>query len=772
MDRKCVHLQHLKETYAAYVKVWGVVLAVILVVLLCVCWGRVTSRGFNKHYTNDILPNKRSVKHINVTEQNHKDHKILSQRYHNNDNIHKQIVQSLKVENIRSNSRHYSKYPHEAGSKRNAKLGREMAKLWKQYGFDKTEIFEYILLLSFPEKPAEIHLMEKSRLLHTLLVANEPAFGASEKKGKPVYPFFAFTVSADITAEVVFCNYGLTEDYDELENLNVDLKNKLFLLKEDISANRNDLLAKAAKYGAVGVIFYPEPTDFTHPGEEYPAGWMLNNFGTIRRSAGYIADFRGDILSNGYPSKEHYHRAKTSGIKGVQHKLPSQPISAFTAAKLFNFMNDNSKKLPKRFRGGLNMTYVLQSGKNRKIRIKISNKLKDKKSLVVCGSLFGSIEPDRYVIIGNHRDAWGYGAADPVSGSAVMTEIVRVLGRYKNVAKYRPRRSIMACSWGAEEFGLLGSTEWADENLKFISEKVIAYLNVDTAIEGNYTIKLKSLDHMAKSMFEATKKVLTPGNPNITLFQDMCHKHAVLKNMTIDLKHPEYRSLGEVSDTLPFSEIHGTGVCDYRYVYNQLEFPELKEKYSLYHTIYDNYDWMNKFIDPTYSYHRTLGQLWLTHALMLSDRAIIPFDLKTYVRQMDKHFDRLHQNYKVLLRRNNVSFEFAKSRIKKLLLQVTYFEQTINKLNHHKLNFIKVRAINDVIMNFARQFMVRSNIGVQTLKQVYATSTKFNGIRFAINKQPGDNWNNVRKEVTALVWCVDMATKSLDLSELQLEEED
>lgn len=433
-------------------------------------------------------------------------------------------------------------------------------------------------------------------------------------------------------------------------------------------------------------------------------------------------------------------------------------------------MDDYSIPFPDRFQGGVNSTYALQTSTNKTITLSIDNKFEDKTTLVVCGTLFGVTEPDRYIMIGNHRDAWTYGAADPVSGSSVMSELVRVLGQYRKSDKFRPRRSIMACSWGAEEVGMLGSIEWAEENTQFISQKVIAYINIDMAVEGNYTMQIKSLDHMARSIFDAAKQIKSPDNSSMTLFQEICKKQAILKNLTKDLEQPDYSPIGTESDSMIFVQRYGIGVSDYRYIYNGLEYPMLETHNGQYHTLYDNFDWMSRFVDPTFKYHLTLGKLWLMHTLILADSAIIPLDIKTYCEQLQKNFFELEKKYASLFRQYNISTQYARERIANLVFQVTRFAKIMNSVNLDKLSFVQVRAINDIIMNFGHQFMLRRNAGDRTLKQVYATFMRFPGIVNAVTKDPGEKYDNVHREITNVMWCVDLAASSLDLSELGLDE--
>ena len=208
--------------------------------------------------------------------------------------LHGEVADSICAEKIRQNSQHYSALPHPPGSLRNEKLAREMAEQWKTFGFDKTELFKYKVLLSYPKRPARITLRRDNKIIERLRVVNEPAFGKSEHNGKPVYPFNAFSAPGKVTGSVAFVNYGTSEDYDLLQTLGVKLEGKIFLIRYGTPHPRSKLIGDAERQGAIGVVFYSDPADYTDPGEEYPKGWMLNKYGVQR---GSIYEMYGEALS-------------------------------------------------------------------------------------------------------------------------------------------------------------------------------------------------------------------------------------------------------------------------------------------------------------------------------------------------------------------------------------------------------------------------------------------------------------------------------------------
>lgn len=248
----------------------------------------------------------------------------------------------------------------------------------------------------------------------------------------------------------------------------------------------------------------------------------------------------------------------------------------------------------------------------------------------------------------------------------------------------------------------------------------------------------------------------------------MQEKQAQMKGKSKKLETPGYSSPGLMSDNVAFSNTHGKAASDYRYTFNQLDFPNL-DHVGEYHTRYDSFDWMARFVDPDFRYHLVLGRLCLSHVLILLDSELVPFNLKRYVARMKSNFQQLGKDFHSKFTSYNISLKYVDKKLALMLEEVTRFEKTIRKLDFQKIGFDKLRAINDILMSFGQQFLLKSEI--RFLNQVYNTMNTFQGIQTAIQEDPGENWNNVRKELTYFMWCIDMARRSLDLSELRLHDD-
>ena len=680
---------------------------------------------------------------------------------------YKSILGEMKTKNIKENLRYFTEYPHHPGSKRNTELAEYIADRWKKSGFDKTEIFRYNIYMSFPKSPGVISLRRNGKVKKKLIIKNEPPFDDSEKKGKLLYPFNAYSPKGSVTAEYIYGNYGRGSDFRTLRKLGIKISGKIMIFRYGKTA-RSSKVRRAEVYGAVGVIMFSDPIDSTYVGKEYPRGWMLNRYGVQR---GTINRLSGDALSLGYPSKPKYFRIKASKYSG-NPKIPSQPISYSTAYQILKFMKDDSKPLPTGFQGALNIKYVLSSGKGIKLTLKVSTELKTKESLTVCTSLYGSQEPDRYVMLGNHRDSWTYGAADPSSGTATMMEIVRSLGEVKRKTGWRPRRSIMACSWGAEEPGVLGSTEWADENHRFITENVAAYLNVDMAVEGNFTVRLKALNFVEKAIYRAAKLIRAPDKPQKTLYDDWLGKSSMLAKKRLS-KPPSVTPTGS-SDYKALWHTYGTTIADLRYEFSRKDYPMLSAN-GHYHTRYESFGWMSKHVDPKFIYHLAIGKLWAGISLVIADSTIIPFQLVTYTNQVKYYLNHFEISYESSLKSHQISLRFAKERLNALIEKAKLFHNYINRLDHSRVNPYELRSINNKLMNFERNFLLtdisRNKSGRHVIYSPARNAlkeTKFPGISEAIyfaSKRGQTNWDEVSKQITLVIWCFDTANRSLNFDE-------
>ena len=308
----------------------------------------------------------------------------------------------------------------------------------------------------------------------------------------------------------MYVNYGRIEDVQRLRELNVDLTGKIAISRYG-RIFRGNKVKNCQDAGAIGVIMFSDPADVapygTDPKDVYPNTMFLPPSGIQRGTAFPLGG--GEPLSPGWPSVEGSYRNPINDTEFP--KIPSQPIGYGDAKELLAVMGGDN--VPDEWRGQIpNTTYKLGPGFDQdhqgwKVNLVVNNYLKDTKSDNIIGVIQGSEEPDRYVIIGNHRDAWGYGAIDPGSGTAALMEIAKTLGE-KLKAGWRPRRTIILASWTAEESGLFGSSEWVTEKVHKLRSRAVSYLNMDICVSGDFLAGFAStlLKEVFKNAMRSTEK--------------------------------------------------------------------------------------------------------------------------------------------------------------------------------------------------------------------------------------------------------------------------
>jgi N-acetylated-alpha-linked acidic dipeptidase len=531
-----------------------------------------------------------------------------------------------KPDSAREHLRQLTKEPHVTGTPEDYQTALYVRDRLREYGI-AAELKEYQVLLPFPRTPSTLELVAPRRLrlaLQEAVIPEDPS--SSNKKIIPL--FNGYSASGDVTAPLVYVNYGLPDDYAALKKLNVDVKGKIVIVRYGHSF-RGVKAKTAEENGAIGCIIYSDPADDGYvQGDVYPKGPWRPETSAQRGSVQYLFIHPGDPLTPGAPAIPGTPRLKQSEATNLT-KLPVQPISYGDARKLLEPLRGPVR--PAGFQGGLPFAYHVGGTMDVQVHLKTDMDFKTMTIWDVVGRIDGDAEPDRWVVLGNHRDAWTFGAVDPNSGTASMLELARGFGDLLKQG-WKPRRTIILCSWDGEEQGLLGSTEWAEDNAAQLKEKAIAYLNVDVAVSGpNYGAS--SVPTLWKLIRGATRDVRDPktGKSVYQAWQDKSHEASPDAELTdaaagTDTPIAEARiaALGSGSDYTPFLQHLGVTSLDMGF----------NGDYGVYHSAYDSFTWMSKFGDPTFVYHAAMAQLWGTIAMRLADSAGLQLDYGDYADQI------------------------------------------------------------------------------------------------------------------------------------------
>ena len=498
-----------------------------------------------------------------------------------------------------------------------------------------SEIKEYQVLLSFPRTPSIVELIgpRRERLqVRENVVPEDPT--SSSRKIVPLYN--GYSAAGDITAPLVYVNYGLPPDYEAVRKAGIDVKGKIVIARYGNSF-RGVKARVAEENGAIGLIIYSDPADdgFAQ-GDVYPKGpWRPESSGQ-RGSLLYMFVYPGDPLTPGTPSTPGTPRLTKEQATNIP-SIPVQPISYGDARRLLEPLRGELR--PKGFQGGLSFPYHLGGTNNVRVHLKTDIEFVTKTIWDVITRIDGDEEKDRWVVLGNHRDAWVFGAVDPNSGTAAMLELGRGLGQLVK-SNWKPRRAIILCSWDAEEHGLIGSTEWAEDNAAELKVKAVAYLNMDAAVSGP-NFSASSVPTLWKLIHEGAADVNDPksGKSVYAVWKERNHENLpeseVYDPSGNEKPWPEPRigPLGSGSDYTPFLQHLGVPSADMSF----------GGDYGVYHSAYDSFYWMEHFGDPTFRYHVAAAQIWGTVALRLAEANGLPLDYTDYARQLHEFVTETNQ---------------------------------------------------------------------------------------------------------------------------------
>ncbi|NXE52846.1 FOLH1 carboxypeptidase, partial [Casuarius casuarius] len=616
------------------------------------------------------------------------------------------FMAEMKAENIKQFLYNFTRLPHLAGTEENLRLAKQIQAEWKEFGLDSVQLAHYDVLLSYPDetKPNYISIIDEhgNEIFNTSLF--EPPPPGYEAARDVVPPYSAFSAQGMPEGELVYVNYGRTEDFFKLEReMGINCTGKIVIARYG-KIFRGNKVKNAELAGAKGVILYSDPADYCAPGvNPYPTGWNLPGGGAQR---GNVLNLNGagDPLTPGYPAKEYTYRLdKASGI-GLP-KIPVHPIGYHDAESLLRNMGGPAPP-DSSWKGSLNISYNIGPGfttnySTRSVKIHIHSNNKVTRIYNVIGTIRGTMEPDRYVILGGHRDSWVFGGIDPQSGAAVVHEIVRSFGKLKKEG-WRPRRTVLFASWDAEEFGLLGSTEWAEENAKILQARGVAYINADSSIEGNYTLRVDCTPLMYRLVYNLTKEIPSPdeGFEGKSLYESWYKKNPSREYKEV----PRINKLGSGNDFEVFFQ--RLGIASGRARYSKNWNVEKYSSYPVYHSVYETYEIVERFYDPTFKNHLTVAQVRGGLVFELANSVVLPFDCRDYAAAVSNYASiiyNLSKNYEEELSTYSVSFDALFSAVKSFTEVTAHFHESLQQLDIN--NLLAVRSLNDQLMFLERAFI-------------------------------------------------------------------
>ncbi len=503
--------------------------------------------------------------------------------------------------------------PHHVGSPYGLVNAHTMLGLYRSFGFDAhIETFQVM----FP-KP-------KTRVLE-LLGANGYKAGLAEPvitsdpssryANEALPPYNAYSKDGDVTAQLVYVNYGLPKDYEELDKRGISVKGKIVIARYGASW-RGVKPKVAAEHGAVGCILFSDPHDDGYgQGDMYPDGPWRNGYSVQRGSVSEMTLYPGDPLTPGIGATANAKRLRLQDAKTIT-KIPTLPLGAKDALPLIKALT--GEVAPADWRGGFPVTYHIGPSKA-KVHLKLAFVWKLVEARDVVAKLKGSELPNEWVIRGNHHDGWVCGAEDPLSGQVALLSEAKALGHLVKTG-WKPKRTIVYCSWDGEEPGLLGSTEWAEAHADELSQKGVAYINTDSNGRGFFGSEGSPV--LRKFITEVAGDVRDPETSLSVLARlrarDLATGAPDAKKRATDKADIELGALGSGSDYSAFIQHLGIPALDFGYGGESTG--------TQYHSTYDSFTWFTRFIDPTFAYGATLSRTGGRAVLRLADAEKLPFD--------------------------------------------------------------------------------------------------------------------------------------------------
>uniref|UniRef100_A0A1J3JDE9 glutamate carboxypeptidase II n=1 Tax=Noccaea caerulescens TaxID=107243 RepID=A0A1J3JDE9_NOCCA len=613
--------------------------------------------------------------------------------------------------------------PHVAGSAANAEAAAYVRSSFSSFAL-KSHVVTYHVSLTYPLHRSLVLTPSESAKPITFALEQEQ-IGDNPYANEVTPTFHGYAKSGNASGPVVYANYGRVEDF-----VGVNASGAVVIARYG-KIFRGDIVKNAYRAGAVGVVIYTDKRDYG--GDEcFPASKWMPPSGV---QVGTVYNGLGDPTTPGWASVDGCERLSDEAVElaGDSPQIPSLPISAADAEVILKTMvgdvADGDVYPAGPGPGMLNLSYIGET-----VIAEIEN---------VIGVIEGEEEPDRYVILGNHRDAWTFGAVDPNSGTAVLLEIAQRLDKLRKRG-WKPRRTIVLCNWDAEEYALIGSTEWVEENREMLASRAVAYLNVDCAVSGPgfHASATPQLDELIK---QAAKEVLDPDNTTQTIYESWIgsNNSGVIGRLG-----------GGGSDYASFVQHVGVPAVDMLF----------GGGYPVYHSMYDDFTWMENFGDPMFQRHVAMASVLGLVALRLADEQVLPFNYVSYASELKKSAEDLEKE--------QLGHGIDVSPLIKSIQDLYTAAQGINIEKEGIKGALRMREVNDRLMMAERALTDRDGLSERSWYKhlVYGPSKyddygskSFPGVDDAIDNakrlKTKESWGHVQHQI----WRVSRAIRHASL---------
>jgi N-acetylated-alpha-linked acidic dipeptidase len=531
---------------------------------------------------------------------------------------------SLSAARIGETIKELSAFPHNLGSAGSKAVAENIFQKYKSYGLD-AHIETFTVLYPTPK----VRVLELTGPTYYNALLKEPALPEDATSGQanqlPTYN--AWSADGDVSGQLVFVNYGLPDDYETLARMGIDVKGKIVIAKYGKSW-RGIKPKVAYEHGAIGCIIYSDPADDGYSaGEVYPKGAYKSEYGVQRGSVMDMVIYPGDPLTPGIGATKDAKRIDRKDAATIL-KIPVLPISYHDAQPLLAALD--GAVAPHGWQGTLPITYHIGPGKAM-VHLKLEFNWDMVPAYDVIAKIKGSVWPDEWVMRGNHHDAWVNGADDPISGQAAMLDEAKALGDLVK-SGWKPKRTIIYCSWDGEEPGLVGSTEFAEEHGRELQQKAVVYINSDSNSRGFFN---SGGSQALETFIDEISQNVTDPQTHASVYERKKAQELVNasgakdKKEILDRKGHPLEALGSGSDFSSFLQHLGIPTLDLGFGGEGVG--------GDYHSIYDSYDDYRRFKDPNFKYGIALSETAGHAVLRMADADLLPFDFRNLQTTIEKY---------------------------------------------------------------------------------------------------------------------------------------
>ncbi|WP_425525131.1 transferrin receptor-like dimerization domain-containing protein [Xanthomonas arboricola] len=527
----------------------------------------------------------------------------------------------LKDADYRGWLKQWASAPNHVGAPHNLENARDLQNRLRGYGWDaRIETFQ--VLWPSP-RSSQLELLGAKPYVARLKEPPLPGDSTSTQTENVLPPYVIYGGNGDVTGDLVYVNYGIAEDYEALARNGVDVRGKIVIARYG-KGWRGLKPRLAQEHGAIGAIIYSDPRDDGYfQDRAYPDGPARNQWSVQRGSVANFAIYPGDPLTPGVGASKGAKRLKIDQAGSVL-KIPTLPISWGDAQPLLAALG--GPVAPEDWRGALPITYRIGGDDTARVHLKVDAEWGSKTIYNVIATLRGSEYPDQWVVRGNHRDGWVFGAADPLSGTTALLAEAKAIGELARQGQ-RPKRTLVYASWDGEEAGLLGSTEWAEQHADELRRKAVLYVNTD----GNGRGFLNAGgSHALQRLVNGVAADLRDPDSGVSVLErqrarariDALAPTAkpaqkdVAKQLAAGGDVP-LKALGSGSDYSPFLQHLGLTTLD-------LGYGGQGGGSGVYHSLYDSYDYFARYIDPDFSYLPLLSQTVGRTVLRVANAPVLP----------------------------------------------------------------------------------------------------------------------------------------------------